>query len=57
MYLFSAGVANVTIYDGDQLLINGNTLSASSINFNVSSTPIRGGQSNALYGRNCPYVW
>ena len=51
MYLFSGGVANVTIYDGDQLLINGNTLSASSINFNVSSTPIRGGQSNALYGQ------
>ena len=57
MYLFSAGVANVTIYDGDQLLINGNTLSASSINFNVSSTPIRGGLSSAFYGRNCPYVW
>lgn len=51
MYLFSAGVANVTVFDGDQLLINGNTLSASSINFNVSSTPIRGGQSNALYGQ------
>lgn len=51
MYLFSAGVANAAVFDGDNLLINANTLSASSINFNVSNTPIRGGQSNALYGQ------
>lgn len=51
MYLFSAGVARVAVFVGDQLLLNANTLSASSINFNVSSTDIRGGDSNALYGR------
>lgn len=51
MYLFSAGVATADVFVGDQLLLHANTLSASSINFNVSSTDIRGGDSNALWGR------
>lgn len=50
-YLFTAGVANAKIFVGDTLVLNASTLSTSSINFNVSSTQLRGGQSNALFGQ------
>lgn len=50
-YLFTAGVANVKAFVGDALVMNANTLSTSSINFNVSSAQLRGGQSNALFGQ------
>ena len=50
-YLFTAGVANAKVFVGDTLVLNANTLSTSSINFNVSNTQLRGGQSNALFGQ------
>lgn len=49
-YILS-GVANVDLYDGDELFAQARTLIDSSISISVTAEEIRGGRSNALLGQ------
>jgi len=49
--LFIAGVANATLFDGDNLIATAQTLVDSSITLNTTFEDIRGGVANKLWGR------
>lgn len=48
---YIAGVANVDIFKGSQLIATARTLADSSITLGSSNEEIRGGEGNALYGK------
>jgi hypothetical protein len=51
MYVFMAGVADVDVFKGDQLIASGKTLMESSMSVTVSQEEIRAGKGAKLYGR------
>lgn len=48
---FAAGVADVTVFAGDQILMTAKTLIQSSISIGSSAEEIRGGSGNKLFGK------
>lgn len=48
---FIAGVGRALLFDGDNLIGVAKTLTESTFNFSISSEEIRGGASNALFGK------
>lgn len=51
MYVFMAGVADVDVFKGNQLIASGKTLMESSMSVTVSQEEIRAGKGAKLYGR------
>jgi len=51
MYVFMAGVADVDVIKGDQLIASGKTLMESTMSVTVSQEEIRAGKGAKLYGR------
>lgn len=48
---FIGGVANITLYDGNDIILKSTTLSDSSMELSVDKQEVRGGQGAKLYGQ------
>ena len=51
MYVFMAGVADVDVFKGDQLIASGKTLMESTMSVTATAEEIRAGKGAKLYGR------